>query len=416
MSLAQQEPKQTAAPPHAPRRQSPASSLRSVSKSVTDGFPSRSDYGLDRETQGEGGGLKLIAGRTLMMDWIEIDGRRIGQEHPPYIIAEVSSNHGGDIERAKRIIRLAAECGADAVKFQAYTADEMTLNIDRRGFVVTADSPWKGESLYALYQRAATPYAWFPELFKTARDAGVTPFASPFGPESVAMLEGLAAPVHKIASFEAVDLDLIALCAATGKPLIISTGLCTREEIADAVAAARSGGAKQIALLRCNSSYPSDPEEAHLATIPDMAAEFALPIGYSDHTLDQTQAAVAVALGACIVEKHVIDAREPETADSAFSCLPEQLEDLVRVTKAAWRARGRVSYGPQEKERGSLEFRRSLYAVADIAAGELFSAANVRTIRPGLGLPPKVLPDLLGRPAARALRAGDPLSWEDVAQ
>lgn len=345
---------------------------------------------------------------------IEIDGREIGQDHPPYVIAELSANHGGDIERAKRIIRIAAEKGADAIKFQAYTADEMTLDSDKPGFTVTAESPWKGERLHALYRRAATPYEWFPALFREARNAGITPFASPFGEKAIEMLEDLDAPAYKIASFEAVDHRLIAACARTGKPLIISTGLCTDTEIADALATAKAAGGHQVALLRCNSNYPADPNEAHLATIPDMAERFGVPIGYSDHTLDAVQATVAVGLGACIIEKHVIDDREPPTADSEFSCLPEQLGALVTACRAAWHARGRVSYGPQAKEKASLEFRRSLYAIADIPAGSDFTSENIASIRPGLGLPPKALPDILGRKAARPLKRGDPLSWEFI--
>ena len=343
-----------------------------------------------------------------------IDGRPIGPDHPPYIIAEMSANHGGDLDRAKRIIALAADAGADAIKFQAYTADDMTLDSERDGFVITADTPWKGEKLHALYQRAATPYSWFPEMFAAARDAGITPFASPFGLSAVRMLEDLDAPAYKIASFEAVDIGLIQACAATGKPMIISTGLCTSAEIGEALAAARAGGAEQIALLRCNSSYPADPKEAHLATIPDMAAKFGVPIGYSDHTLDSIQSTVAVGLGACIIEKHVIDARLPETADSEFSCLPDQLAELIRSCRAAWEAKGTVSYGPQARESASLAFRRSLYATADIAEGDIFSADNVAAIRPGFGLAPKHLPDILGRAARRPLKHGDPLDWESV--
>lgn len=343
---------------------------------------------------------------------ITIDGRCIGSANPPYIIAEMSANHGGDKERAKRIIRIAAEHGADAIKFQAYTADEMTLDCDRPDFVVQADNPWKGERLHTLYQRAATPYDWFPELFATARECGITPFASPFSLRGVAMLEELGAPAYKIASFEAVDLELIAGCARTGKPVIVSTGLCTLEEVADVLAAFYGAGGQDIALLRCNSAYPADPREANLATIPHMAEHFAVPVGYSDHTLDAVQAIVAVALGACIVEKHIIDAREPATADSSFSSLPAQLGELVTGCRAAWQARGSVSYGPHERECQSLAFRRSLYTCRDVAAGEIFTVDNVRAIRPGHGLMPKHLPQVLGRKATRSVGTGEPLSMD----
>lgn len=345
---------------------------------------------------------------------IVVDGRRIGPMEPPYIIAEMSANHGGDLERAKRIIRVAAEKGADAIKFQAYTANEMTLDCDRPEFTVQADNPWKGERLHNLYDWAATPYEWFPELFATAKDSGVTPFASPFGPKAVEMLEDLAAPAYKIASFEAVDLELIAACARTGKPMIISTGLCTVDEIQDALTAAREAGGQEVALLRCNSAYPADPKEANLATVPDMIDRFGIPIGYSDHTLDSVQAVVAVGLGACLVEKHIIDAREPETADSTFSCLPDQLGELVTACHSAWQARGTVSYGPHERERQSMVFRRSLHASRNIGQGETFSDDNIRSVRPGNGLLPKHKREILGRAATRDIEVGEPLSWELV--
>lgn len=343
-----------------------------------------------------------------------IDGRPIGSDQKPYIIAELSANHGGDLERAKKIIRLAAEHGADAIKFQAYTADEMTLDCDRPDFVVQADNPWKGERLHALYQRAATPYEWFPELFAAARQAGITPFASVFGLQGLALMEQMGSPAFKIASFEAIDLELVAACARTGKPLIVSTGLCARQEVEDILDAFHAAGGSDIALLRCNSAYPADPREAHLATIPDMIARFGVPVGYSDHTTTSLQAVVAVGLGACIVEKHVIDAREPATADSTFSCLPEQLGELVTACHAAWQARGEISYGPQQREKQSLAFRRSLYACVNIAAGETLTTQNVRSIRPGFGLLPKHLPEIVGRRAARDIQRGEAISWKMV--
>jgi pseudaminic acid synthase len=346
------------------------------------------------------------------MQAFRIGGHAIGPQHEPYIIAELSANHGGDIERAKRIIRIAAEGGAQAIKFQAYTADEMTLDNGRADFVVQADSPWKGERLHALYARAATPYAWFPELFDYAKSCGIAAFASPFGQAGIDLLEKLGAPVYKIASFEAVDLELVAACASTGKPVIVSTGLCQFAEIEDVLTAFTKAGGKHIALLRCNSAYPADPREANLATIPDMIARFGVPIGYSDHTLTSLQAAIAIGLGACIVEKHVIDAREPATADSTFSCLPDQLTELVQTCRAAWQARGAISYGPHHREKQSLAFRRSLYAVKPVAAGEAFTRDNVRSIRPGYGLMPKHLPKVLGAKAKRDIAAGEPLSLD----
>ena len=348
------------------------------------------------------------------MDSIAIAGREIGPDAPPYIIAEVSANHGGDLARAKRIVSLAAEKGADAVKFQAYTADSLTLDCERPDFVIAGDNPWTGRRLHALYQEAATPYEWFPELFAHAKVCGIPAFASVFGADSIALLEALGAPAYKIASFEAVDTELIAACAATGKPVIISTGLCTLADVAIALAAARSGGGKQIALLRCNSAYPADPAEANLATIADMMRHFNVPIGYSDHTLETLPAAIAVGIGACIVEKHVIDAREPATADSSFSCLPDQLEALVKACREAYAARGKVKYGPSKREEPSLVFRRSLYAIAAIGEGEALTRANVRSIRPGNGLPPRCLPEILGKRARRPIARGEPIGWDAV--
>jgi pseudaminic acid synthase len=346
------------------------------------------------------------------MESITIAGRRIGPDAPPYIIAEVSANHGGDLERAKRIISLAAEKGADAVKFQAYTADSLTLDSERGDFVIEADNPWKGQRLHALYEEAATPFAWFPELFAHAKSCGITAFASVFGEDSLALLEALDAPAYKIASFEAVDCELIGACAATGKPVIISTGLCTVADIQTALAAARAAGGREIALLRCNSAYPADPAEADLATIADMVKRFDVPIGYSDHTVETLPAAIAVGIGACIVEKHVIDTREPPTADSSFSSLPDQLDALVKACREAFLARGSVKYGPSKREEASIVFRRSLYAVNDIRAGEPLTRDNVRSIRPGHGLPPRCLPQVVGKSARRAIARGEPILWD----
>ena len=343
-----------------------------------------------------------------------IAGRRIGHDDPPYIIAELSANHGGDIERAKRIIRFAAEKGADAIKFQAYTPENMTLDSDLPGFVVEADNPWKGRRLHELYASAATPYAWFPDLFATARAAGITPFCTPFGPDAIAMLESLDAPAYKIASFEAVDVDLIAACARTGKPLIISTGLCTEDEAGTALETALANGCREVALLKCSSAYPSVTEETNLLAIPYMRERFGVPIGYSDHTLGTAVATAACALGACIVEKHVIDSRMPPTADSEFSALPDELAALVKGCREAFQARGLGQLGPTARENQSRVFRRSLYAVRDIPAGTILGRDNIRSIRPGYGLPPKHMPELIGRKARRDIRRGEPITWDVV--
>ena len=348
------------------------------------------------------------------MSPIVIDNRSIGPNHLPYIIAELSANHGGDLQRARRIVQMAAECGADAIKFQAYTADSLTLDCDMPDFVIASDNPWKGRRLYDLYAEAATPYDWFPELFAYARKLGITPFASPFDTKAVAMLENLEAPAYKIASFEAVDVELIAACAATGKPVIVSTGLCSLEDIEDVVKTFRQAGGRELALLVCSSAYPSDPKELNLSVVADMAVRFGVPTGFSDHTLGAAVAIAACAMGACIVEKHVIDSRTPPTADSAFSALPEELADLVTGCRTAFLARGRVDYGLSEREKQSTVFRRSLYAVRDIDSGEAFTDSNVRSIRPGYGLLPKEKPNLKGRRANRRIMRGEPLSWELV--
>jgi pseudaminic acid synthase len=346
------------------------------------------------------------------MQGFSIDGRRVGPGEPPYIIAELSANHGGDLARARRIIELAAEAGADSIKFQVYTPDSITIRSEKPDFLIEGESLWTGKRLYDLYKEAATPYEWFPELFAHARALGITPFASPFDLEAVKLLQSLDAPAYKIASFEAVDLELIEACARTGKPVIISTGMCDADDIADALGTARKAGGTDIALLKCTSSYPATAAEANLATIPAMARKFGVPVGVSDHTLGTVVSVAACALGACLVEKHVIDARAPATADSAFSLLPDDLGRLVNETRAAHEAVGRESYGPGERERASLQYRRSLYAVADIKAGAELTRSNVRWIRPGMGLVPKHLPAVLGRKAKHDIETGTPLSWD----
>lgn len=349
------------------------------------------------------------------IDTITIDGRRIGPDDPPFIIAEMSANHGGDLDRALRIIRLAADCGADAIKFQAYRAETMTLDLASPGFVIEGDNPWTGTKLYDLYAGAATPYDWFPELFRASRDADIIPFASPFDHAAVDMLEALDAPAYKIASFELVDVDLIDRCARTGKPMIVSTGMGSEQEIADGLAAALGAATREVALLKCTSAYPSDPAEANLRTIGAMRERFGVPVGLSDHTIGINVATAACALGACIVEKHFIDAREPATADSVFSALPEELTELVAACREAHDALGQSHFGPAEREAQSLAFRRSLYAIDDIAAGATLSRDNVASIRPGFGLPVKSLPEVIGRTAKDAIKRGTPLSWDLIA-
>lgn len=350
----------------------------------------------------------------MSTDSIIIGDRRIGHNEPPFVIAEMSANHGGDLNRAINIIRLCAEAGADAIKFQAYQAHTMTLDSNKPDFVITGDTPWTGQKLFELYRDAATPYEWFPQLFKTARDLGIIPFASPFDFQAIDMLESLDAPAYKIASFELVDVELIARCAATGKPLIISTGMGSESEIDDAVSAARKGGCQDILLLKCTSAYPAIAADANLMTIPAMAQRFGTLVGLSDHTIGTTIATAACAIGACAVEKHVIDTREPPTADSTFSALPEELAALVTACNEAVAARGKPQYGPAKGEVQSLNFRRSLYAVQDISAGDAITRENVRSIRPGHGLPVKDMPRLLDKKARVDIEHGTPMSWDLV--
>lgn len=345
------------------------------------------------------------------MSDIRIAGRRIGPGHPPYVIAEMSGNHNGDIGRAFALIEAAAAAGADAVKLQTYTADTITLDHDGPEFVIQGGL-WNGRRLHELYQEAHTPWDWHEKLFAKARESGIAIFSSPFDPTAIELLEGLGAPAYKIASFEIVDLPLIRLAARTGKPLIISTGMAIPAEMEEAVAAARAAGARQIVLLHCVSGYPTPPGESNLMTIPDMAARFGVPIGLSDHTMGTAVPAAAVALGAVLIEKHFTLRRADGGPDSAFSLEPDELAELVRNCRIAWEARGIVDYDLNPSEAGARAHRRSLYAVADIAAGEVLTVANIRSIRPGLGLAPKHLDVVLGRRAKTAIARGTPLSWE----
>jgi N-acetylneuraminate synthase len=344
---------------------------------------------------------------------LSIDGRPIGADHSPYVIAELSGNHNGELSRALRMIEVAKETGADAVKLQTYTADTITIDYDGPGFRVEGGL-WNGRSLHELYREAHTPWEWHPALFEHARKVGITCFSSPFDPSAVDLLEHLNAPAYKIASFELIDLPLIRYAAKRGKPLIMSTGMATADEIAEAVAAARDGGAKDIVLLHCVSGYPTPAEDANLARIPALAASHDCPIGLSDHTLTAETAVAAVALGAVLIEKHFTLRRAAGGPDAAFSLEPAEFTSLVKGTRTAYAALGRADYGRAESERDNVAFRRSLYAVKDIAEGEVLTVENVRSIRPGHGLPPKHLPELLGRRARRAIARGTPMSFDLV--
>ena len=348
------------------------------------------------------------------MTTFAIAGRPIGPDAPPYVIAELSGNHNGKLERAFALMEAAKAAGADAVKLQTYTADTMTIDHDGPGFVV--DLPlWKGRKLHDLYVEAHTPWEWHEALFAKGREIGITVFSSPFDPTAVDLLERLGAPAYKIASFELVDTGLIERCAATGKPLIISTGMGSAGEIADAVAAARRGRSSGLALLQCVSAYPAAPEEANLGNIPELARRFEVVAGLSDHTLGNAVAVASVALGARVIEKHVTLRRADGGVDSAFSLEPEELAQLVRDCRAVASATGGPWFGVKASERGSTTYRRSLYVVADVRKGEVFTAQNVRSIRPAHGLSPKHLPAVLGCKATRDVKRGEPLALEMVA-
>ena len=342
---------------------------------------------------------------------IHIAGRPIGPDHPPYVIAEMSGNHNGDIGRALALIDAAHAAGADAVKLQTYTADTITLDHDGPGFTVEGGL-WHGRRLHDLYQEAHTPWDWHPRLFQHARDRGITAFSSPFDPTAVAFLQTLDAPAYKVASFELVDTPLIGLMAATGRPLIMSTGLAAPADIAEAVAAARAGGAREIVLLHCTSGYPTPASQMHLRTLQHLGAAHGTLVGLSDHSMGTAVSVAAVALGACVIEKHFTLARADGGPDAAFSLEPDELGRLTADCRAAWEALGSVHYAEVEAEAASRDHRRSLYVVADVVRGEALTPANIRSIRPGFGLPPKHLGEVLGRSAARDLKRGEPLGWD----
>ena len=341
---------------------------------------------------------------------VEIAGRAIGPGEPVYVIAELSANHGGDLERAVAIVRAAAEAGADAVKLQTYTPGDLTLDRAEPPFVVGEGTLWAGRSLYELYQEAALPLEWHEPLFAAAAESGIACFSSPFSAERVELLEGLGCPAYKIASFELVDLGLIRAAAATGKPLVLSTGMASADEIDEAVAA--TVGASGVVLLRCNSSYPAPSDEMDLRTIPDLVERYGVPVGLSDHTLTDTAAITAVALGASVLEKHVTLDRSDGGPDASFSLEPHELARLVTSVREAQAALGAVRYGPAPSEAKSLAFRRSLFVVVDLPAGAILDEGNVRAIRPAGGLAPRELPAVLGRQVRDATPAGTPLTLD----
>ena len=343
-----------------------------------------------------------------------IAGRPIGPAYPPYVIAEMSGNHNGAIERAFEILAACKVAGADAVKLQTYTADTITIDHDGPGFTISGGL-WHGRRLHELYREAHTPWDWHGALFERCRILGLTVFSTPFDATAIDFLETLGAPAYKIASFEIIDLPLIRKAAATGKPMIMSTGMAGLEEIGEAVTAAREAGCRELALLHCVSGYPTPPEDANLATMADMSRRFGVPVGLSDHTLGTAVATAAAALGARVIEKHVTLRRADGGPDSAFSLEPDELAQLCRDTRIGHTAIGTVSYKLEASEAALKVFRRSLYAVAPIKAGEILTERNTRSIRPGYGMAPKRLPEILGRRATRDIAFGTPLSDDLIA-
>ena len=344
---------------------------------------------------------------------IEISGRPISQNHAPYVIAELSGNHNGSLERALEILDIAKSSGADAVKLQTYRPDTITLNSDAPEFMID-DGLWKGRTLWDLYDWAHTPWDWHKPLFQHARKREITVFSSPFDTTAIDLLEDLGAPAYKIASFEAVDLHLIRYAAGTGKPMIISTGMADQDEIAEAVAAARDGGCNDFVLLLCVSGYPAPAEDYNLKTLVDMADRFDCLVGLSDHTLSNTTAVASVALGACVIEKHVTISRDGGGPDDSFSLEPDELNDLCTSAHTAWQALGRVDYGRKSSEMGNVKFRRSLYFVTDLEPGDIVQSDSVRSVRPGYGVAPKHLDALVGSKIRRRVKANTPVQNEDI--
>jgi pseudaminic acid synthase len=347
---------------------------------------------------------------------IEIGRRRVGAGEPVYCIAEVSANHNQNFETAVRIVQAAKDAGADAVKLQTYTPDTITIQSNRECFQVGGGTIWDGRSLYDLYKEAYTPWEWQPKLKKIADDLGMQCFSSAFDASAVDFLESMNVPAHKVASFELVDLPLIQKMASTRKPLIMSTGMATIEEIEEAVTTARRAGATQIALLKCTSAYPAPADEMNLRTIPELGRRFDVPVGLSDHTMGIAVPVAAVSLGACIIEKHLTLSRAAGGPDGAFSLEPEEFKAMVEGVRTAEKALGSVHFGVSDREGRSRVFRRSLFVVRDLKKGEKFSSENVRSIRPGDGLHTRHLAEVLGKTAALDIAQGTPLSWDLVSQ
>ena len=345
---------------------------------------------------------------------MEINGRIIGDGHPAYIIAEMSANHAGSMERALELIHAAKDAGADCVKIQTYTADTMTIDCHNEYFQIEKGT-WEGENLYGLYQKAYTPWEWQEQLRDEAAKVGIDFLSTPFDPLSVAFLEELGVHFYKIASFELVDIPLLECVASKNKPVVMSTGMGTLEEIQEAVDAIYSTGNRQLALMKCSSAYPAKPEEMNLRTIQDLKERFGVPVGLSDHSMGAFSAATAVAMGANLIEKHFCISRAVKNPDAVFSMEPQEFRQMVEQVREVEQAMGTVCYGVTRQEESNACFRRSLFVVQDIAAGEALTPENIRSIRPAYGLKPKHYQEVLGRTAKRALKRGTPLSFEDLA-
>jgi pseudaminic acid synthase len=351
--------------------------------------------------------------KVLMSSTVDIAGRLIDTKHPPFVIAEMSGNHNKSLDRAIELVKAAAAAGADALKLQTYTADTMTIDSEAAGFTVTdLDSAWHGRSLYDLYQEAHTPWEWHKPIIEQCQESGMIPISTPFDESAVEFLEGFEIPAYKVASFENTDIPLLQKIAATGKPMIVSTGMLSRPELSETVEEVRAAGCSQIILLKCTSSYPASPADANLVTIPDMRRLFNTEVGLSDHTPGIGVAVAAVALGATVIEKHFTLNRADGGVDSQFSIEPEEMRSLVIESQYAWAGLGQVQYGAGPAEANSRVFRRSLYFVEDICAGEIIESRHIRRIRPGYGLPPKHEGHVIGHIANMDIERGTPVSWE----
>ena len=351
------------------------------------------------------------------MSFIQISNRKIGTNYPPFVIAEMSGNHNQSLSRALEIVEAAAKSGAHALKIQTYTPDTMTLDLkEREFFIQDSNSLWQGKSLYSLYGEAYTPWEWHEAIFDKAKSLGMIAFSTPFDDTSVEFLESLNAPCYKIASFENTDLPLIRKVAATGKPLIISTGMASLAELDETVKAAKDAGCNQLILLKCTSTYPASPENTNICTIPHMRDMFNCQIGLSDHTMGIGVSIASVALGATVIEKHFTLNRDEGGVDSTFSMEPHEFSNLVLESERAWLALGKINYGTTEAESKSLQFRRSLYIIQDLNAGDKLTVENLRAIRPGLGLPPKYIDLLMGKKVAKSVPRGTPLSWDLIGE